>query len=402
MLELSDYQLDVIQGCLLGDACIPVTKETQNNRWSIKQATRKIDYLQHLHDILQSFSCGVKSTKPVRMPKKIHNKIVNNPPDEIWDGRFAYSSLLYTHHHLLFKKLRIQWYEEPFVKKSPKKIPDIFNLNWRLISYWYADDGNNNKAKKTITLSTQSFKIKYIEMLQEKLKYLNVESNIKKNHGYIITIGTKSYEYFIEQIKPYLSSIKCMQYKLDTVNAGKQDLTNFQPKSLTKDEIDFIISSRNNEIYSYKKIAETLQTSVSTVNRVIMSHKEEIKLPRTRVLNKDKIFQIVKLWNDHWSQAKIAKEMNVQQSLISLVVKRKIWIEITQDLEIRTSEKKNKLSPLLAKQIRDSHKNGSTLNELANKHSVSTNCIYNIVHGLTYKDVKKDTATVSVVYNPNY
>lgn len=151
--------------------------------------------------------------------EKIHNKIVNNPPDEIWDGRFAYSSLLYTHHHLLFKKLRIQWYEEPFVKKSPKKIPDIFNLNWRLISYWYADDGNNNKAKKTITLSTQSFKIKYIEMLQEKLKYLNVESNIRKNHGYIITIGTKSYEYFIEQIKPYLSSIKCMQYKLDTVNA---------------------------------------------------------------------------------------------------------------------------------------------------------------------------------------
>lgn len=79
--------------------------------------------------------------------------------------------------------------------------------------------------------------------------------------------------------------------------------------------------------------------------------KKKGNLPPSRKLTTEDIMNIISLWNNNKSQSEIAKKYDVTQSLISMIVKRKVHQHITNNTYIK----------------------GDT----------------------------KDTATVSVTYNPN-
>lgn len=54
-----------------------------------------------------------------------------------------------------------------------------------------------------------------------------------------------------------------------------------------------------------------------------------------------------------------------------------------------------------ALEIRQKHKDGESIKNLAKEYGVSFAAVSRVIHKITYKDVGHDCASISVVYNPN-
>jgi len=59
----------------------------------------------------------------------------------------------------------------------------------------------------------------------------------------------------------------------------------------------------------------------------------------------------------------------------------------------------NKLSKEKAREIREKHKNDSSMNELAKEYNVNATSISKVINNITYKE-SKETAIVNVIHNP--
>ena len=94
------------------------------------------------------------------------------------------------------------------------------------IAIWYMDDGSLYAQRRNgrvhayqMVLSTYC---EDIEEAQDIINYFidtwNIKFNIKKNKNrYSLTCNTKEIRKFIEIVKPYVSKIKCMTYKIDRI-----------------------------------------------------------------------------------------------------------------------------------------------------------------------------------------
>ena len=207
--ELNKLQLDVITGNMLGDGSLSYIKPKRdvNSHFALVQKDSRIDYVTYIHDLLSPLSGEIRITKSP-CPKMVDKKIIHNP------DKFCYSCYFHTIRSPVFTRLRSKWYAESHMPKSRKVVPRDLKLNWRIVAIWMCDDGCN--MNRCIKLSTESFAKDDVDFLIGRMSELGIVSHPQHrcDNKYTIYIGAKSYDYFIDSIKPHIT-FPSMSYKVE-------------------------------------------------------------------------------------------------------------------------------------------------------------------------------------------
>lgn len=203
-LVLSDIQLEILYGSLLGDMCL--SDGWKNVRPSISQGGEQEAYF----DYKCSFFPGLlgKISKEPRFDKRT-NKYYN---------KFAVRLLA----HPLYTEIKKELYPNN-VKTVTQEWLD--KITPRGLAFWFMDDGSNNGC-----LATNSFSYEEHLLIKEWFKNeydidVNIHKvNLKNKIQYNIFILSKSRLHFEKLIFPYM--IPSMYYKLNkldpnSVNCGE-------------------------------------------------------------------------------------------------------------------------------------------------------------------------------------
>jgi hypothetical protein len=197
----TDRQIEIINGSLLGDAHLECPqKKTHNSRFRKGQKHYNREYQDALFNELSPHSLSIKTYTKQRHIKDYHFI-------EIED-------VVYTHTHPMFTKLRDKWYTNDL-----KVVPQDLKITALTLSYWFCDDGYI--GDNTATLCTHGFTQDEVEFLSHLLKrdllLTNHPRKDKKSEGglsqYVLYIGSKHHEQFIETVKPNIPW-GCMKHKL--------------------------------------------------------------------------------------------------------------------------------------------------------------------------------------------
>lgn len=187
-LNVSDKQVEILVGCLLGDAYL-----TKLGKIQIEQSEKQEDYIRWKHKELSSISySGLKNV--VRFDKK--------------DNRVTRSLRFWTRQY--FRSWREIFYQQGnkvFPKDLAKWITPLS------IAVWFMDDGSYDKKYKCI-FCTQSFDEKSQLELVRVLQSFGIEVILDKDKMSRISlrIRNKSLNVFFELVKPYIHP--SMYYKL--------------------------------------------------------------------------------------------------------------------------------------------------------------------------------------------
>lgn len=223
-LHLINYPelVEIIIGCMLGDASMQKQNGYQNWRLKFSQSTRlHLTYVEHLHEVFKDWVlCQPYTDGGVTS-----------------DGRKRTSSAtsFTTISHPDFKSIADLFSLETGKKSIPVNLIKNY-LTPRGLAYWFMDDGGKgdySKNKdgsidgkgKAITLNTQGFSAPEVEQLayelQEKFGLLSsVKLDVKANKTYYyIQISGKSYDTFIDLVNPYMH--ESMRYKLPSARKIK-------------------------------------------------------------------------------------------------------------------------------------------------------------------------------------
>lgn len=188
-LEVSDRQVEVLVGCLLGDAYL-----TKLGKIQIEQSDKQRDYINWKYQELASISYS--SPKEVVRFEKSDNRITKSL--RFWTRQY-------------FRSWRDKFYQGNR-KIFPK---DLLNRITPLaIAIWYMDDGCYQRFD--CTLSTESFDLESRGQLIEKLRSFKIEA-IPRGKGKI-RIRSSSLVKFFELVKPYIH--QSMLYKLSLRSAS--------------------------------------------------------------------------------------------------------------------------------------------------------------------------------------
>lgn len=205
--ELSELQKEAFVGTMLGDASL-----LKDGRYRFKQCIAHLEYVEHIHQIMQPFSRDITSDW-TRRPSNTNGKVIDL---ETWNGDWLESKYFVTHRTPFFKIERKKWY----IGKR-KILPDDLVLTPRSCYYWGLDDGSNRPSRREFILSTQGFSIEEVDRLREMLKQLGIDTTRQmRKSGPIIWVMAHSYFDWINMIKPY-ESIDCLAYKTDYADATK-------------------------------------------------------------------------------------------------------------------------------------------------------------------------------------
>lgn len=182
-LEVSDRQIEILTGCLLGDAYL-----TKLGKIQIEQSYKQKDYIYWKHQELASISYS-QIKEVIRFEKQ--------------DNRSTKSLRFWTRQY--FITWRDKFYQGNR-KIFPKELTDwITPLS---IAVWYMDDGCYQKFD--CTLSTESFDLESREHLIKKLKTFGIEA-VARGKGKL-RITNSSLNNFFKLIDPYIH--QSMKYKL--------------------------------------------------------------------------------------------------------------------------------------------------------------------------------------------
>jgi hypothetical protein len=201
--DITDRQMEIIVGSLLGDAHLDrPKKETHNSRFQKGQKVAMQEYQQNLYDELQPYSNSLKIYEKNR-----------NLKEKIY---IEQTILYHTCCHPIFSKLRTDWYTE-----ERKILPISLQITPLTLAYWFCDDGYIGKNNNNAFICTHNFSKNEVERLTDlmkknlKLEARAVKSKIAKNKTiqYMIYIGSKEYDYFLDIIRPHIPWA-CLQYKM--------------------------------------------------------------------------------------------------------------------------------------------------------------------------------------------
>ncbi|KKR80175.1 MAG: LAGLIDADG homing endonuclease [Candidatus Daviesbacteria bacterium GW2011_GWA1_41_61] len=183
-LDVSDKQVEILIGCLLGDAYL-----TKLGKIQIEQSDKQEEYIKWKHQELASISySGLKEV--VRFDKQ--------------DKRVTKSFRFWTRQ--FFKSWRDIFYRGG-CKVFPKELKEL--ITPLAIAVWYMDDGSYD-MKSNYMFSTESFDLQSRIDLLRKLEFWEVEATLK-NSGKL-RIRSKSLKKFFELVGPYVH--QSMKYKL--------------------------------------------------------------------------------------------------------------------------------------------------------------------------------------------
>lgn len=321
---MTNFQKDLITGCMLGDGSIRRQNKNHNTRFEFGQKSERKQYVRFVYDSLKPYSIWIRDQKPVKGPVRNKNGSISQKC-----GKLCQSTKMYTVSCELFKKMREQWYKEE------KIIPDDIKLNWTSFAFWFADDGHNNHQKKTITLSTNCFCQEDVEKLSFFLyRDLGIESNVRNwSLGPIITIGANFYEDVMSNVRNHLLDIECLFNKLNS--PIEHDYKTYNP-NIPDEILNEIWSARINGI-SVSEIEKQYGLSKSTIYRVLKKNSLVTKqpFPTYRKLSENKVKQIINAWNKNKIQSEIALDLNISQTMVSAIINRKNYGDVTKNMYIR-------------------------------------------------------------------
>jgi hypothetical protein len=211
-MELTDKQLDIIIGSLIGDGCITNCRRPdgrkRNGHFEIKQKASRSEYLDGLRSSLSPFSKEVKYGQG-KKPIKKDGKVIHS------DCEFLTYCRLRTCASEEFTKIHSQWYINDG-KRFSKIVPANLKLNWDRIAIWLCDDGGVRHNKKEITFATNGFDKNSRQILIKEMLRLGIETTEWKDKR--MYVKTKHYEFMMSKLTPRIPW-KCFAYKVRGFNA---------------------------------------------------------------------------------------------------------------------------------------------------------------------------------------
>lgn len=192
-IELTQEQLEVLYGSLLGDMCI--TKSKNLCRVCINHGGDQEAYFDHKCAIFDGLLGKISKTP--RYDKRT-NKYYN---------KFTVRLLSHSTYNKLYDQLYING-----VKTLTREWLD--KVTPRGLAFWFMDDGCNSG-----TLATNCFTLDECETIQRWLKEVyNVDTTLQKapNEQYVVYIKSSSRRTFYNIVIPYI--IPSMLYKLNNWN----------------------------------------------------------------------------------------------------------------------------------------------------------------------------------------
>lgn len=196
---------DVIEGCLLGDACLTIwNKKSKNSSPCFCKGNIHLEHIEYVAKELFPYTWNQRIDMELR--EKLGKKDLY---------------LLRSFTHQALKPYFERWY--PLSKEYTKHVPEDLLLTPTVLLHWFLDDGNSYQRRKTsktkqvvITFCTESFPKTNQEMLQAKLfETFGLKVRLAKQsvggYNYRLVLIQSQASYFYDLIGP--SPIQCMRYK---------------------------------------------------------------------------------------------------------------------------------------------------------------------------------------------
>ena len=198
-LKLSKLQRQILIGTLLGDGHLDTQDEGRTYRLKVEHSSAQREYLEWLHS---NFSEWVRSG------------IYEKKRD---DGREHIGFNTYSHGALRF-------YAHQFYDGKKKRIPVQIGklLSPIALAVWFMDDGSwKSDSHRTFIIHTVGFARNELERVKEALKkHFGVEVNLhkQKEKYWRLYVSANSAEKFAKLVRPYVSLVPSMLYKLGNRN----------------------------------------------------------------------------------------------------------------------------------------------------------------------------------------
>ncbi len=185
--SLSQVQMSVVIGSLLGDGYVRKIKNRSNAFLEVNHSLSQKEYVDWKYEVLKPFVGGVPKTRKGN------------------GERVAYR--FYSKQHPTFSELRNKFY-----KDGRKIIPDI-QLDPISLAVWYMDDGSKCRSSD-VYLNTQQFDYSSQLTLIGMLNKLGLQANLNKDkHYFRIRFLKSSLGNFKNLVDNFI--ISSMRYKLD-------------------------------------------------------------------------------------------------------------------------------------------------------------------------------------------
>lgn len=271
---ISDRQLEIINGSLLGDGTLTkVINNNRNSKFMEGHGLSQKEYLQwKLNELapISSFLKDVQSYAPVNVNGKFIDADKN---------RIITTCVMSTYVNKFLTQLEKKWYlrdsENNYTYNSLgrriKIVPSDLKLSPLSMAVWYMDDGTLCVTNRQAWLYTMGFTHNECWFLIELMKktfninYLNV---VKIKNMYSILIKSRSFVDFIQIIKPNITD--CMKYKVD-LSLYKPPSIIYPEKNIkdVTDETAVKIRELFTKGMTYKKISQIVDVNKWAVRKII-------------------------------------------------------------------------------------------------------------------------------------
>lgn len=212
-LKHPNYKLNDHQSEFLTACMLGDGTIKKEGRFRLKMKKAVKEYVLYARDVLSPFSREIKE-KIVPKLYRSGNKIKK----VLTDTEYCESCHFYTITHPILKEWRQMWY-----RNNIKIIPSL-KLTPYIVAHWIIQDGTNSQSKKTISIATNSFTDEEVYYLIELLKKdLSIQANLQRSSNKkqpMINIGARQYYPCMEVINPHVT-FDCFQYKIDTSKCPK-------------------------------------------------------------------------------------------------------------------------------------------------------------------------------------
>lgn len=209
-LGLSQLQIDLIIGTLLGDANLQTYTNGLTWRYRALHSSDHLEYLHHKFEILSSFINASIETESSTFDKRTN---------KTYKRHYFNTTVQYC-----FKVIADAFYkydkkEDKFIKIIPLNIKEF--LTPRAIAYLHQDDGCLKWKGKSnaMRICTENFTVEEVQLIQNSLFELyNIKTGRNKKTlkdgsvRYRIAIPEASSTAYRKLIQPYL--VNCMKYKV--------------------------------------------------------------------------------------------------------------------------------------------------------------------------------------------
>lgn len=274
-IKLTDYELETIQGCLLGDGHI--SRNTNCKSSYFGYCSSEYEHVEYVWKQLKRLSTPRYENGPVKSTTYLKKT-----------GKTYTTYSIRTRSNITFYNLRKKWYPD-----GVKIVPNDLNLSTNIIRFWYIGDGSLDKQYGYIKLCTDSFNEESINLLNEQLQKWESWINPNVNRIYIKRIHVKSFLEYIGNCPIYAYSHK---WKTKQLKNPKLDI--YGPSDYT-DKYPLVVEDFKTKGYTIHQLSKKHKIPVKCIKNHFdnVGVKYELVDRRVRVEQRDLDGNYLKTWD---------------------------------------------------------------------------------------------------------